>query len=49
MVRGNVKAMIPVLREKLILEANDSTNILYRKGQKIDLLEKRIFGILTPF
>ena len=45
MVKGNVKALIPLMREKLVLEGGETTR--YRRGERVPIGEKRIFGVLT--
>ncbi len=47
---GNVKALIPVLRERQSLEyeLNEPQKVRYKRGEKSFIKEKRIFGVLTP-
>jgi len=47
---GNIKAMIPLMREKFALEYEEIGNLSkekYRKVAQISLKEKRVFGIMT--
>ena len=46
---GNVKALIPLQRERLKLEWDQQQKMRYKKGENVPLKEKRIFGILTPY
>ena len=50
LISGNIKAMIPLIREKFALEYEEIGTISkerYKKVSQISLKEKRIFGILT--
>ena len=48
MVRGNVKAIIPLFRERLSIETDETQmKIKYKRGSKIPINEELIFGILT--
>jgi hypothetical protein len=50
MMKGNVKAMIPLMREKFTLlyeEIGSVTKEKYKKIGSSTLREKRIFGIMT--
>ena len=48
-IYGNIKAMIPLFREKLVFEANENAYIKgrYKRELQTPLREKRIFGVLT--
>lgn len=49
-MKGNVKAMIPLMREKFTLlyeEIGSVTKEKYKKIGSSTLREKRIFGIMT--
>jgi len=54
-IRGNVKAMIPLFRERLQLEyvqdpaGSNDLKPRYKRGTLEPLYEKKIFGILTPY
>ena len=55
-MRGNIKAMIPLMREKFSAHyedngsaSYDSKQNKYRKVETLKLSEKRIFGILTKY
>ena len=52
-MRGNIKAMIPLMREKFALHheeiGSEITKNKYRKVETLKLSEKRIFGILTKY
>lgn len=49
-ITGNVKALIPIQRERLSMECEgDQSKVRYRKGEKSYIKEKRIFGIMTNF
>ena len=50
MMKGNVKAMIPLMREKFTLlyeEIGSITKEKYKKVSSAPLREKRIFGLMT--
>ncbi len=50
MVTGNIKAMVPLFRERLTCDEAASTNVnlvKFKRGPIIPICEKRIFGILT--
>jgi hypothetical protein len=50
LISGNIKAMIPLIREKFALEYEEIGTISkekYRKADQINLQEKRVFGIMT--
>ena len=49
-VTGNIKAIIPLFRERLTCDEASSTNVnlvKFKRGPIIPICEKRIFGILT--
>jgi hypothetical protein len=50
MARGNVKAVVPIMREKFALEYEEVGTITkqkYKKTNQSMIKEKRIFGIMT--
>ena len=50
LIKGNVKAIVPIMREKFALEYEEigtETKEKYTKMVETPLKEKRIFGILT--
>lgn len=49
-VKGNIKAMVPLMREKFALHYEDNGGVTkekYKRVETVKLSEKRIFGILT--
>lgn len=48
-VFGNVKALIPIQRQKFSVESDENDKTRYRQGQKTVIREKRIFGVLTTY
>ena len=47
MIYGNVKAIIPLSREKLTLEFDENQKPKYKRGQMTPLRENLIFGVVT--
>ena len=50
MISGNIKAIVPLFREKLRCEDTPDSNpnlVKFQRGQLEPLYEKRIFGVLT--
>lgn len=51
-VKGNIKAIIPLMREKFALHYEDNGGVSKEKYRRVEtqkLNEKRIFGILTKY
>jgi hypothetical protein len=46
-ISGNVKALIPLMRERLILDYDESNKARYMRGDKMPIVEDRIFGVMT--
>ena len=47
MIYGNVKALIPLVREKLTLEFDENQKPRYKRGIMTPLREKLIYGVVT--